>query len=494
MISGAAYATGAMLRAASEGAGRRRLRSGRHVRGVARLNIPDMIVDLLPLFMFVVLMALVFTSYPIAFVLGGTAVLFGLIGIAFDVFSFIEFFNFVPRVWTVADNLQIIAVPLFVFMGVMLERSRIAQDLLEALQLVLKRAPGGVALAVVLMGVIFAAITGVVGASVIMLTLIALPTMLKAGYRPSLAVGVIAASSTLGILIPPSILLVFLCELLPMSIGYLFAGALVPGLLLALLYLVYILLYTLAVPDAGPRPPPDGERTGWPEIRRALVRGILPPTVLIALVMGSVLTGVVTITESAAVGAGGALLLALTRGGLTLAGLGDCLRRSTMVIGMIFFLYMGATAFAYVFRVLGGDDVVHAFMGASDMGPWGILLFAILLIFLMGFFFDVLEILLIAVPLFGPMIAPLDFGAHIAQPDVIYWFAVLVAVTLQTSFLTPPMGLSLFYIKGVAPSSVTMRQIYTGIVPFVALQMLCVAIILAWPQIVVGLPHQLFDP
>ncbi|EDP65001.1 TRAP dicarboxylate transporter, DctM subunit [alpha proteobacterium BAL199] len=452
-----------------------------------------MIVDLLPLFMFIVLMALVLTSYPIAFVLGGTALMFGLIGIAFDVFSFVEFYNFTPRVWTVADNLQIIAVPLFVFMGVMLERSRIAQDLLEALQLILKRAPGGVALAVTLMGVIFAAITGVVGASVIMLTLIALPTMLAAGYRPSLAVGVIAAASTLGILIPPSILLVFLCELMPMSIGYLFAGALVPGLLLALLYLVYILVYTIAVPSAGPRPPPDGAKTDWPEIGHALFRGILPPAVLIALVMGSVLAGVVTITESAAVGAGGALLLAFTRGGLTLDGLRECLRRSTMVIGMIFCLYIGATAFAYVFRILGGDDLVHTFMGTTDFGPWGILLFAILLIFLMGFFFDVLEILLIAVPLFGPMIVPLDFGAHIAQPDVIYWFAVLVAITLQTSFLTPPMGLSLFYIKGVAPQSVTMRQIYVGIVPFVALQMLCVALVLAWPQIVVYLPHRLFD-
>lgn len=453
-----------------------------------------MIVDFLPLFMFVVLMALVFTSYPIAFVLGGTAVLFGLIGVALDVFSFVEFYNFSPRVWTVAENLQIIAVPLFVFMGVMLERSRIAQDLLEALQLVLTRAPGGIALAVTLMGVIFAAITGVVGASVIMLTLIALPTMLKAGYRPSLAVGVIAASSTLGILIPPSILLVFLCELMPMSVGFLFAGALAPGLLLALLYLAYILIYTLAVPSAGPRPPPDGAGAGWPEIVHALLRGILPPAVLIGLVMGSVLTGFVTITESAAVGAGGALVLAFARGGLTLRGLGDCLRRSTMVIGMIFCLYIGATGFAYVFRVLGGDDLFHGFMAATDLGPWGILLFAILLIFLMGFFFDVLEILLIAVPLFGPIVAPLDFGAHIAQPDVVYWFAVLVAITLQTSFLTPPMGLSLFYIKGVAPSSVTMRQIYTGITPFVALQMLCVGLVLAWPQIVVTLPHRLFDP
>ena len=453
-----------------------------------------LIVDLLPLLMFVVLMGLVFTSYPIAFVLGGTAILFGLIGMAFDLFSFIEFFNLPQRVWTVADNLQIIAVPLFVFMGVMLEQSRIAQDLLEALQLVLRRAPGGIALAVTLMGVIFAAITGVVGASVIMLTLIALPSMLKAGYRPSLAVGVIASSSTLGILIPPSILLVFLCDLMPMSVGFLFAGALLPGLLLAGLYLLYIVLYTTLVPDAGPRPPRGAAGPDMAEIGRALVRGILPPAILIAMVMGSVLAGLVTITESAAIGAGGAMLLAFARGGLTVAGLAECLRRSTMIIGMIFFLYIGATSFAYVFRILGGDDVVHGFMHASNLSPWGLLLFSILLIFLMGFFFDVLEILLIVVPLFGPLVAALDFGDHIAQPDVVYWFAVLVAITLQTSFLTPPMGLSLFYIKGVAPDSVTMRHIYTGIIPFVVLQMLCVGLVMAWPELVVALPHKLFDP
>jgi tripartite ATP-independent transporter DctM subunit len=281
---------------------------------------------------------------------------------------------------------------------------------------------------------------------------------------------------------------------MPMSIGNLFAGALVPGLLLALLYLVYIVLYTLAVPDAGPRMPRDASGPGAAEIGRLLLRGLLPPVVLIALVMGSVLAGLVTITESAAVGAGGALVLAFARGRLTLGELRDCLRRSTMVIGMIFCLYIGATSFAYVFRVLGGDDLIHGLMGATDFGPWGLLLFAILTIFLMGFFFDVLEILLIVVPIFGPMIAPLDFGDHIAQADVVHWFAVLVAITLQTSFLTPPMGLSLFYIKGVAPESVTMRHIYAGIIPFVALQMLCVGLVLIWPQTVVYLPHLLFDP
>lgn len=451
-----------------------------------------LIVDLLPLFMFLTLMALVFTSYPIAFALGGTAVAFGLIGSWLDVFSIVEFYNFAPRIWMVAENLQIIAVPLFVFMGVMLERSQIARDLLEALQLLLRNVPGGMALGVTLMGVIFAAVTGVVGASVIMLTLIALPSMLQAGYRPSLAVGVIASSATLGILIPPSILLVFLAEMLPMSVGFLFAGAIFPGLLLALLYVVYIVLVTTIFPDAGPRQ--KNVLVSQRELSRALVRGVAPPAILIALVMGSVLTGFVTITESAAVGAAGALILAFARGGMSLKELRLSLERSTMIVGMIFLLYIGATCFAYVFRVLGGDDLIHLIIEAAQLGSWGLLLFAVILIFVMGFFFDVLEILLIVVPLFGPLIAPLDFGEHVSQPDVVYWFAVLVAVTLQTSFLTPPMGLSLFHIKGVAPPSITMGDIYRGVAPFVGLQMICVGLLLAWPGIVLYLPHYLFDP
>lgn len=455
-----------------------------------------MIVDLLPLFMFVTLMALVFTSYPIGFVLGGTAALFGLIGSLFGVFSFVEFFNFAPRVWTVAENLQIIAVPLFVFMGVMLERSEIAKDLLAALQLLLRPVPGGIALAVTLMGVIFAAITGVVGASVIVLTLIALPPMLAAGYRPSLALGVIAASSTLGILIPPSILLVFLGEMLPMSVGFLFAGAMAPGLLLALLYVLYILILALVDPAAAPRATAAEARLDRARepVLPILVRGILPPAALIVLVMGSILTGFVTITESAAVGAAGALLLAAARGKMGGGALAESLTRSTMIIGMIFLLYIGATSFAYVFRSLGGDEVIEMSIAAGAFGPWGILILAIGTIFVMGFFFDVLEILLIAVPLFGPIVILLDFGSHIPQPDVVYWFAVLVAITLQTSFLTPPMGLSLFYIKGVAPPSIAMRQIYAGIVPFVCLQLLCVGLVLAWPETVLYLPHLLFDP
>ena len=272
-----------------------------------------MIVHLLPILMFVVLMLLVFTSYPIGFVLGGISIIFGVIGWMSGVFSLIEFFNFAPRIWFIADNFQIIAVPLFVFMGVLLERSEIAKELLEALQLILRRVPGGMAMSVTVMATIFAAITGIIGAAVVVMTLIALPPMLKAGYKPTLALGTIAASSTLGILIPPSILLVFLSELLPMSVGSLFAASLYPGLLLSLLYLAYIGIFTLLVPSAAPKLATTEDPLSVTEIIQILVRGILPPVALIAMVLGSILTGFVTITESAAVGAGCAMLLAVVR-------------------------------------------------------------------------------------------------------------------------------------------------------------------------------------
>jgi len=452
-----------------------------------------MLIELLPLLMFFTLMALVFTSYPIGFVLAGVAILFGLIGSLAGVFSLGEFFLFASRIWFIADNLQIIAVPLFVFMGVMLERAEIAKDLLETLQILLRRVPGGMAMAVTVMSTVFAAITGIIGATVVVMTLIALPPMLKAGYRPELALGTIAASSTLGILIPPSILLVFLAEILPMSIGTLFAAALYPGLLLSALYLIYIGGYSLAMPAAVPPLKRAATTMSARPIVGIIIRGVLPPVALIGMVMGSILTGLVTITESASVGAAGALLLAAARGKLTWNSLQESLHRSAMMIGMVFFLFIGATCFSYVFRVLGGDDLILALVDHSGVGSWGILLIAIGLIFVMGFFFDVLEILLVVVPVFAPLVAGLDFGDHLAQGDIVYWFAILVAITLQTSFLTPPMGLALFYIKGVAPTTISMNQIYRGIIPFVILQMLCVTLVMIWPQIAMWLPHQLFD-
>ncbi len=459
---------------------------------------------ILPLLMFLTLLGLMLTGYSIGVILGGVAILYGCIGMAFDLFSMVEFFNLVPRVWFLAENLQLVAVPLLILMGVLLERSRLAQDLLLALGLLLRGIPGGTALSVTIMSVLFAAITGVVGASVIVMTLIALPPMLRAGYHPQLALGTIAASSTLGIMIPPSILLVFLCEMLQISYGYLFAAAIYPGLCLAGLYVLYIGTYAFLNPKAAPKLSlPQFLEAQPPEYRHAapsratvavlVAQGIIPTAILIVLVMGSVLSGIFTVTESAAVGVLGALLLAILRNRMRISNLHESLTRASMTIGMVSLLFIGATSFAYVFRVLGGEEAILELINVGALNAWGILMLVIGLIFLMGFFFDVLEILLIALPIFGPIVAPLDFGDHIAQADVVYWFAILVAITLQTSFLTPPMGLSLFYIKGVAPAGVTMRQIYTGIIPFVLLQMACVGLVMWQPGLVVSLPKLLFD-
>lgn len=463
-----------------------------------------MIELILPLLMFVTLMAFMLTGYPIGVILGGVAVLFGFIGMAFDLFSMVEFFKLVPRVWYFADNLQLVAVPLLILMGVLLERSRLAQDLLLALGLLLRGVPGGAALSVTIMGVLFAAITGVVGASVIVMTLIALPPMLRAGYHPPLALGTIAASATLGIMIPPSILLVFLCEMLQISYGYLFAAAIYPGLTLAGLYLLYIATHAFLKPKSAPTltleqfleaqpQADDAHNLSKARIYQLIARGIVPTAILIALVMGSVLCGIFTVTESAAVGVLGALVLAIVRNRMRLRNLRDSVGRASMTIGMVAILFIGATSFAYVFRMLGGDDAILALINVGTLDAWGVLLFVIGLIFLMGFFFDVLEILLIALPIFGPIVAPLDFGEHIARGDVVYWFAILVAITLQTSFLTPPMGLSLFYIKGVAPEGISMRQISIGIIPFVLLQLGCVGLVMWQPDLVVSLPKLLFD-
>lgn len=459
---------------------------------------------ILPFLMFVTLLALMLTGYPIGVILGGVAILFGFIGMAFDLFQMIEFFNLVPRVWYFAENLQLIAVPLLILMGVLLERSRLAQDLLLALGLLLRGVPGGAALSVTIMGVLFAAITGVVGASVIVMTLIALPPMLRAGYHPPLALGTIAASATLGIMIPPSILLVFLCEMLQISYGYLFAAAIYPGLCLAGLYLLYIGIYAFLNPATAPKlsleqflEAEPGEQTiqapSRTKIALLVARGIVPTAILIALVMGSVLCGICTVTESAAVGVLGALLLAAIRRCMNFSGLRESLTRASMTIGMVAVLFIGATSFAYVFRMLGGEEAILALINTGELDSWRILIFVIGLIFLMGFFFDVLEILLIAMPIFGPIVAPLDFGVHIAQADVVYWFAILVAITLQTSFLTPPMGLSLFYIKGVAPEGISMKQISVGIIPFVLLQLGCVAVVMWQPGLVLSLPKLLFE-
>ncbi len=452
-------------------------------------------VELLPIFMFAALALLLFSGFPVAWVLGGVGIGFGFIGLYFGVFSFIEFFNVVSRLWgTAAESLILVAVPMFIFMGTMLERSGVASDLLYALQVLLRRTPGGLALSVTIMGTIMAATTGIIGASVVMMTLMALPVMLDRGYNVPLATGTIAASGTLGILIPPSIMLVIMADLLSISVGTLFLAAVMPGLLLALLYLVYIYVRTRMNPELAPALPDDVGPVGRKAMAVMIVRSFIPPILLIMFVLGSIFAGWATPTEAAGVGALGTVLLALANRKLNFKVLKDVSERSALTIAMIFGIFIGATCFSYVYRSLGGDDLVHMFVAHMGLTSWGLLFMMMAMVFVLGFFFDWIEITLIVLPLFAPMMRTMDFGDHIPYAtDIVPWIAILLAVNLQTSFLTPPFGFALFYMKGVAPPTVKMQQIYRGIIPFVSLQLLGLGAVIIFPALALWLPRLVLD-
>ena len=451
------------------------------------------IEDYLPVFMFAVLALLLFSGYLVGFVLGGVALAFAFIGMYFDVFSQVELFNLVLRIWGIADNLVLVAIPMFIFMGTMMERAGVAAELLHCLQVLLRRTPGGLALAVTIMGTILAATTGIIGASVVMISLMALPVMLERKYNTELATGTIAASGTLGILIPPSIMLVIMADLLGRSVGTLFVAAVFPGLILSSLYFIYI--YSRCRLDRSLAPPlPDdvGPQTAG-ELVLLLLRGFVPTVFLIVLVLGSIVAGWTTPTEAAGVGAAGAVLLAVLNRKLSWSVLKEVVERTAITNGMIFFLFVGATAFSYVFRSLGGDDLIKDLIYAFGVGPWGILFILMAVAFLLGFFFDWIEITLIVLPVFAPILATLDFGDHLPRADVIYWFAILLAVNLQTSFLTPPFGFALFYMKGVAPPEVRIQQIYRGIIPFVMLQLVGLGLVISFPEIAMWLPRTILE-
>jgi tripartite ATP-independent transporter DctM subunit len=460
----------------------------------AREELLYQIQDYLPIAMFLTLAVLLFSGYPVAFILGGIALGFGLIGYLLGIFKIIEFYNFVPRIWgQAAENLVLVAVPAFVFMGVMMERSGIANDLLYCVQVLLKRVPGALALAVTIMGTILAAMTGIIGASVTMMTALALPTMMRQGYNHGLACGTIAASGTLGILIPPSIMLIIMADLLSVSVGNLFMAALVPGLTLAALYLLYVIVVSWLRPSMAPPLPPHLLTVPKGQMAPLLLRSFLPPVFLIGLIKGSILFGWATPSEAGAVGAFGALLLALYNGRLKREVLKGVCETSARTVAMIFFIIISATCFAYVYRSLGGDVIVEHLIREAGLTSWGFLILIMTIVFVLGFFLDWIEITLIVLPVFAPMVAGLDFGDYIDKKDVVYWFAILMAVNLQTSFLTPPFGFALFYLRGVAPPSVTTGQIYRGVIPFVAIQLLMLVILASFPQMATWLPTVIFD-
>jgi len=449
----------------------------------------DFFQEFLPIFMFLCLAGLLFTGYPVAFILGGLAVAFGLIGNGLETFKLIEYFNFMPRIWGMAaENLVLVAVPTFVFMGTMMERSGIANEMLYCCQVLLRKVPGALALAVTVMGTILAAMTGIIGASVTMMTALALPVMLRQGYAQSLSTGVIAASGTLGILIPPSIMLIIMADLLSISVGTLFTSAIIPGLLLAALYLIFVILWATVKPDVAPKLPPELLHVPSNEMAPLLFRGFFPPVVLIGLIKGSILLGWATPSEAGAVGCFGAMVIALFKGTLKWDVVKGVCQSSGLTIAMIFFIVMSATCFAYVFRSLGGDDVVEELILEAGFGSWALLFLIMAIVFFLGFFLDWVEITLIVLPVFAPLIVGLDFEGHVAESMKVYWFTVLVAINLQTSFLTPPFGFALFYMKGIAPKEVDIKNIYLGIIPFVLIQCVGVIVVLAYPKVALWLP------
>ena len=458
------------------------------------MELMNFVQDHLPLFMFAMLGMLLFTGYPVAFILGGVSISFGLIGFSLGVFSLGEFFNFAPRIWGfAAENLVLVALPTFIVMGITMERSGIAEDLLHITQILLRKVPGGLAMSVTVMGTILAAMTGIIGASVTMMTAIALPTMLKQKYYPSLATGVICAAGTLGILIPPSIMLIIMGDLLQVPVGTLFMAALGPGLILAMMYMIYIGFYASYNPEAAPRLTDEQMTATKGELPKLILRGFLPPVALIFMVKGSILFGFATPSEAGAVGAFGAFMLAVANRRMKWSLLKGICESAGLTIAMIFMIIVAATCFAYVFRSLGGDYIVEDMIAASGLSSWGLLGLIMFVVFFLGFFLDWVEITLIVLPIFAPMVAGLDFGAHVAAEDMKVWFLVLVAVNLQTSFLTPPFGFAIFYLKGIAPKGVHTLDIYRGIIPFVIIQVIGLLLVIALPEVSLWLARVAYD-
>lgn len=422
--------------------------------------------------MFAVAIALLLIGFPVAFTLGAVAMLFGGYFLGWQEFQLLPM-----RVWGVMTNFTLLAVPLFVFMGVMLERSGLAEELLETMGQLFGRIRGGLAVSIVAVGALLAATTGVVGATVVTMGIIALPAMLKRGYDTGLASGVIAASGTLGQIIPPSIILILLGDVIGVPVGELFAAAVVPGLLLVLAFMVYILFIGFIRPSLAP--PLEAEHDGA-GLGMKVMKSLLPPMLLVFAVLGSIFFGIASPTESAAVGALGAMLLAAMHKRLNLKNVQKTAQQTTRLTSMVFMILIGSTAFGLVFRSMGGDLVVEDFMMELPGGEWAFIAISMALIFVLGFFLDFLEICFIVVPILAPIAEMMDVN--------MLWFAVLIAMNLQTSFLTPPFGFSLFYLKAAAPPEVRIQHIYKGVIPFVLIQIVVLGLLVAFPQTVQWLP------
>ena len=448
----------------------------------------------LALWMFAAVCALLMLGYPVAFTLGGTALLFAAVGTLAGVFD-PAFLEALPgRLFGTISNVTLIAVPLFILMGVILEKSRVAEELLDSMAALLGRLRGGLAISVVLVGMLLAASTGIVGATVVTMGLLSLPSMLRAGYGPGVASGTICATGTLGQIIPPSIALVLLGDILSsayqqaqlqlnvfnpqtVSVGDLFVGALIPGLILVVLYCLYIVGLAIVKPERVP--PAQASSMSWGR----LLHGLLPPLILIAIVLGSILVGAATPTEAAGVGATGALVLAWLRGELSRRTLQEIVTNTMEVTAMVFMILMGAAVFSLVFRGFGGEELIHGFFTDLPGGVFAATALVMLVIFLLGFVLDFIEITFVVVPIVGPILLMMGVDP--------VWLGIMIAINLQTSFLTPPFGFALFYLRGVAPPDLATTAIYRGVIPFIIIQLIMLGMLWLWPALATWLPSKL---
>jgi tripartite ATP-independent transporter DctM subunit len=436
-------------------------------------------MDFLPLIFFAVLLIMLLMGFPVAFTLGGVSFLFG-------VFTFgLDFFNLLPmRVWGVMSNYILLAVPLFIYMGVMFEKSGLAEELLETMALLFGKLRGGMAISVLVVGALLAAATGIVGATVVTMGVLTLPTMLKKGYNPEVATGIISASGTLGQIIPPSIVLVLLGSVLNVSVGELFIGAVIPGFLLVFLYLVWIITVSILKPKLAPAMPTEEiESFNRSNKYKKIFIAFIAPFFLITAVLGSIFVGIASPTEAAAVGAIGATILTVIRGRLNKKILQDVMTRTMTLTSMTFMILVGAAAFGLVFRGMGGDHVLTNLISQNNIEPHHFLMIVMLLIFVAGFFIDFIEITFIIVPVVAPIFVHLGID--------LLWIGILIAVNLQTSFLTPPFGFALFFLKGVAPEGITTKHIYRGVLPYVVIQLIGLTLLIIFPELVLWLPKYL---
>ena len=454
---------------------------------------------LMSLGLFVAAAAALLAGFPVAFTLAGVALIFALVGIMTGIFDPAFLHAFPSRLFGIMSNETLIAVPVFVFMGVMLERSKLADQLLQALAQLMRRIPGGLGLAVMLVGTLMAASTGIVGATVVTMGLLSLPTMLKHKYDPSIATGAICAAGTLGQIIPPSIVLILLADVLSnayqqaqlnmgifspetISVGELFAGAIIPGLLLVSLYMLYLVVVAWLKPETMPR---VESMSGDDVSILTILRLLAGPLLLIVAVLGSILMGLATPTEAAAVGATGAMLLAMMQKQLTVETLRAVVFQSAKVSAMVFMILIGASLFSLVFRGYGGDEYVQSLLNSLPGGEIGALLVVMLVLFLLGFILDFIEITYVVIPIVGPILLAMGIDP--------IWLGVMIAINLQTSFLTPPFGFSLFYLRGVAPPEIATSAIYKGVIPFIAIQLLMLGLLSMWPQLATWLPGEIYS-